>query len=193
MKKILIATRNKDKFRIISKLLKSVFTDYKFNNLDNVEKEIIDRKETGDIINRSYIKAKNVYDCLDEQKYDYIVGIDDGIKIRGKILENVKDYIKDIIDDKLLEENEIVYIVRAYTFFNKNGKSYSFITEIPFKYKKIDYDLKIEKDSYPLSHVLASLDKNIPVIKLNENESNDYYLLYSSEKFEKIEESLNDK
>lgn len=193
MKKILIATRNKDKFRIISKLLKSVFTDYKFNNLDNVEKEIIDRKETGDIINRSYIKAKNVYDCLDEQKYDYIVGIDDGIKIRGKILENVKDYIKDIIDDKLLDENEIVYIVRAYTFFNKNGKSYSFITEIPFKYKKIDYDLKIEKDSYPLSHVLASLDKNIPVIKLNENESNDYYLLYSVEKFEKIEESLNDK
>lgn len=193
MKKILIATRNKDKFRIISKLLKSVFTDYKFNNLDNVEKEIIDRKEKGDIINRSYIKAKNVYDCLYEQKYDYIVGIDDGIKIRGKILENVKDYIKDIIDDKLLDENEIVYIVRAYTFFNKNGKSYSFITEIPFKYKKIDYDLKIEKDSYPLSHVLASLDKNIPVIKLNENESNDYYLLYSFEKFEKIEESLNDK
>lgn len=193
MKKILIATRNKDKFRIISKLLKSVFTDYKFNNLDDVEKEIIDRKETGDIINRSYIKAKNVYDCLDEQKYDYIVGIDDGIKIRGKIFENVKDYIKDIIYDKLLDENEIVYIVRAYTFFNKNGKSYSFITEIPFKYKKIDYDLKIEKDSYPLSHVLASLDKNIPVIKLNENESNDYYLLYSFEKFEKIEESLNDK
>lgn len=193
MKKILIATRNKDKFRIISKLLKSVFADYKFCNLDDVKNEIIEKKETGDIINRSYVKAKNVFDSLDTNVYEYIVGIDDGIKIKGVIIENVKEIIRDIIDDKLLNEDEIVYIVRAYTFINKKGKSHSFITEIPFKYKKIDYDLKIEKNSYPLSHVLASLDKKIQVIKLNEDDSNKYYLSYSIEKLKEVEDLLNDK
>ena len=33
--------------------------------------------------------AKNI-----KAEYDYIIGVDDGIKIKEKMIENVKDYIK---------------------------------------------------------------------------------------------------
>ena len=65
MKKILIATRNKDKFKIISKLLSiESFKDYKFISLNDIEEDIIDKKEVGDVINRSYEKALNVYENM---------------------------------------------------------------------------------------------------------------------------------
>jgi hypothetical protein len=182
MKKILIATRNIDKFKIVSKLLKSVFSDYDYFSLNDINKEIIDKKENGDIINRSFEKAKNVFDSL-KKDYDYIIGVDDGIKIQGIIRENVKDYVQSIINDELLDQNEIVYIARAYTFFSKEGNNYSILTEIPFKYKKLAYKLEIKKDTYPLSHVLTPLNSNIPVSKQSEEESNEYYEIYSKEKF----------
>ena len=166
MNKVLIATRNKDKFKIVSKLLTSIFKNYKYYNLNDLDEEIIDKKESGDVINRSYEKAKNAYDSIKNNDFKYIVGIDDGIKIRDEILENVKELIKPIINDEYLNNDEVVYIVRAYTFFSNTGDYYKILTEIPFKYKKITYNLEIEKNSYPLSHVLRTLDsdKTLPLI-----------------------------
>ncbi len=188
MKKILIATRNKDKFKIISKLLSTdFFKDYEFYSLSNIEDNIIDKKEQGDVINRSFEKAMNIYDNISSNCYDFIIGIDDGIKMKNKIIENVKDYIKPIIDDKYLSQNEIVFIVRAYTFISKNGKYKSIITEIPFKYKKLEKEFNIEDNSYPLSHVLTPLDSFKTVTELSSEESNNYYLNYSKEAFDEVE------
>lgn len=193
MNKILIATRNKDKFKIVSKLLTSIFKDYEYYNLNDLDEEIIDKKESGDVINRSYEKAKNAYDSIKNNDFKYIVGIDDGIKIRGEILENVKELIKPIINDEYLNNDEVVYIVRAYTFFSNTGDYYKILTEIPFKYKKITYNLEIEKNSYPLSHVLRTLDSDKTVIEQNFDESNNYYLKYSENKFKDVEEYFDDK
>lgn len=192
MKKILIATRNKDKSRIVSKLLNPFFNDYTFYNLNDIEDEIIDKPETGDVINRSYEKAKNTFDCIKNNDYEYIIGVDDGIKIKNEMIEKVKDYIKPIIDDKLLEKDEIVYIVRAYTFINTEGKKYSILTEIPFKYKKLNYTLEIKKDTYPLSHVLTPMDSDLPVIEINPEKSNEYYTKYSKDRFLEVQEYFND-
>ena len=149
MNKILIATRNKAKFKIVSKLLSiSIFKNYKYYNLNDLDEEIIDKKENGDVINRSYEKAKNAYDNIKNNDFKYIVGIDDGIKIRGKIIENVKELIKPIINDEYLNNDEIVYIVRAYTFFDNTGNYYKILTEIPFKYKKIAYYLEIVGNAF---------------------------------------------
>lgn len=192
MKKILIATRNKDKFKIVSKLLKSsVFNNYAFFSLSDIEEKIIDKKEKGDLINRSFEKALNVYDSLKTNDFDFIVGVDDGIKIKGKIIENVKDYIKPIINDELLSENEVVYIVRAYTFINNKGKKHSFLTEIPFKYLKDSCNITLEENSYPLSYVLAPLEFDKKVVELSDDESNDYYLKYSIDKFKEVIEKYN--
>ena len=191
MKKILIATRNKDKYKIVSKLLSAkTFKNFKFISLNEIKEDIIDKKEVGDIENRSYEKAINVYKSLKNNIYDYIVGIDDGIEIRGNIIENVKEYIKAILDNKYLKENEKVYIVRAYTFINKKGKFKIIFTKIPFKYKKLEKQIKIEENSYPLSHVLTPIDSNQRIIDLDEYDTNKYYLNYSEDKFNEVEKYL---
>lgn len=191
MKKILIATRNKDKYKIVSKLLSAkTFKNFKFISLNEIKEDIIDKKEVGDIKNRSYEKAMNVYKSLKNNIYDYIVGIGDGIEIRGNIIENVKEYIKAILDNKYLKENEKVYIVRAYTFINKKGKFKIIVTKIPFKYKKLEKQIKIEENSYPLSHVLTPIDSNQRIIDLDEYDTNKYYLNYSEDKFNEVEKYL---
>lgn len=187
MKKILIATRNKDKFRIISKLLSTNnFKDAAFYSLNDIEENIVDKKETGDIINRSLEKALNAYNNIKED-YDYFIGVDDGIKMKGKMIENVKDYIIPIIEGNYLTDNEKVYIVRAYTFIDKKGNHKSIVTEIPFEYKKLQKKFDILENSYPLSHVLSPVGSTKVVSGLSIEESNTYYLKFSKSKFEEIE------
>ena len=184
--KIIIATRNKDKFKIVSNLLQiNNFKNSEFYSLNDLKETITDKKEEGTIIERSKAKALNVYENIKE-KCDYIIGIDDGIKMKGKIIENVKDYIKDVVEGKYLEEKEKVYIVRAYTFINKEGKTKSIITQIPFEYIKPKEKITIKENSYPFSYVFSALDLGKPIIDLNEEEEYKYYLKYSKEKFNEV-------
>jgi len=193
MKKILIATRNKDKYRIISKLLGTKnFEDYEFISLNDIEDIIEDKKEDGDVINRSYEKALNVYNNLKNNIYDYIVGIDDGIKMKGQMIENLKEYIKPIMDNEYLKENEEILIVRAYTFINKKGEHKSIITEIPFKYIPLKENYEIKENSYPFSHVMAPLNSSKTVSEMNEDETNLYYLDFSKNAYNEVESYFHD-
>ena len=193
MKNILIATRNKDKFKLLSKLLSTeLLKDSKFFSLNDIEDEIEDKKEVGDIKNRSYEKAMNAYLSIKNNIYKYIIGIDDGIEMKGQMIENVKEYIKDILDDKYLKEDEIVYIKKAYTFIDKNGVFKTIVTKIPFKYKKLTNHFEIEENSYPLNHVLTPIDSNLRLVDIDEETTNNYLLTYSKEGFDEVEKFFND-
>ena len=192
MKNILIATRNKDKFKLLSKLLSTeLLRDSKFFSLNDIEYEIEDKKEVGDIKNRSYEKAMNAYLSIKNNIYQYIIGIDDGIEMKGQMIENVKEYIKDILDDKYLKEDEIVYIKKAYTFIDKNGVFKTIVTKIPFKYKKLTDHFEIEENSYPLNHVLTPVDSNLRLVDIDEEITNNYLLTYSKEGFDEVEKFFN--
>ncbi len=192
MKNILIATRNKDKFKLLSKLLSTeLLRDSKFFSLNDIEDEIEDKKEVGDIKNRSYEKAMNAYLSIKNNIYQYIIGIDDGIEMKGQMIENVKEYIKDILDDKYLKEDEIVYIKKAYTFIDKNGVFKTIVTKIPFKYKKLTNHFEIEENSYPLNHVLTPVDSNLRLVDIDEETTNNYLLTYSKEGFDEVEKFFN--
>ena len=193
MENILIATRNKDKFKLLSKLLSTeLLRDSKFFSLNDIEDEIEDKKEVGDIKNRSYEKAMNAYLSIKNNIYQYIIGIDDGIEMKGQMIENVKEYIKDILDDKYLKEDEIVYIKKAYTFIDKNGVFKTIVTKIPFKYKKLTDHFEIEENSYPLNHVLTPIDSNLRLVDIDEETTNNYLLTYSKEGFDEVEKFFND-
>ena len=193
MKNILIATRNKDKFKLLSKLLSTeLLRDSKFFSLNDIEDEIEDKKEVGDIKNRSYEKAMNAYLSIKNNIYQYIIGIDDGIEMKGQMIENVKEYIKDILDDKYLKEDEILYIKKAYTFIDKNGVFKTIVTKIPFKYKKLTDHFEIEENSYPLNHVLTPVDSNLRLVDIDEEITNNYLLTYSKEGFDEVEKFFND-
>lgn len=193
MENILIATRNKDKFKLLSKLLSTeLLKDSKFFSLNDIEDEIEDKKEVGDIKNRSYEKAMNAYLSIKNNIYQYIIGIDDGIEMKGQMIENVKEYLKDILDDKYLKEDEIVYIKKAYTFIDKNGVFKTIVTKIPFKYKKLTNHFEIEENSYPLNHVLTPIDSNLRLVDIDEETTNNYLLSYSKEGFDEVEKFFND-
>lgn len=187
MEKILIATKNKDKYEIVKRILTAVNpTNYKFYSLYDIKNFKDDDKEVGDIEKRAYDKANNIFSSIDKNDFKYIIGIDDGIKMKGSLKENVKDYIEDIINDRYLVEGEEVEIVRAYSFLDENGKSTTITTEIPFKYHKIDSSFKIEENSYPLSHVLKPVNIDKTVAQMSNDESNNYYMKYSEEEIKKI-------
>lgn len=123
---------------------------------------------------------------MGKNDFQYIIGIDDGIKMKGKLRENVKDYIQAILDDKYLAEGEQVDIVRAYCFMEKNGTSNTVITEIPFRYKKINRKIELKEHSYPLSNVLMPFDSNKTVAEMDKEENNQYYLKYSEKKIKEV-------
>lgn len=187
MKKILIATKNKDKFEIVTKILNKINNAsceyYSLNDIKKLEKS---DKEEGNIEERAYNKANQIYSSIKENDFEYIIGIDDGIKMKGILRENVKDYIQDIINDKYLSEGEQVDIVRAYCFMNKKGEYKTVITEIPFKYQKFNGNLRIEENSYPLSNVLRTLSSNKTVAQMDKDENNQYYLQYSEKKIKEV-------
>ena len=187
MEKILIATKNKDKFEIVTKILNKInnlsYEYYSLYDIKNLEKS---DKEEGNIEVRAYNKANQIYSRIKDNDFKYIIGIDDGIKMRGILRENVKDYIEDVINDKYLSEGEQVEIVRAYCFMNEKGEYKTVTTEIPFKYQKYNGNLKIEENSYPLSNVLRPIDSDKTVAQMDKNENNQYYLKYSEKKIKEV-------
>ena len=187
MKKILIATKNKDKFEIVTKILNKINDEsYKYYNLYDIKNIENNDKEEGTIEARAFNKANQIYSSINENEFEYIIGIDDGIKMKGILRENVKDYIEDIINDRYLSQGEQVEIVRAYCFIDREGNYKSITTEIPFKYQKFNGNLKIEENSYPLSNVLTPLYSDKPVSQMNKDENNQYYLKYSEEKIKEV-------
>ena len=187
MKKILIATKNKDKFKTIKQVLgKIAKKEYEYYSLYDIEGIQKDEKENGTIDKRAYNKANQIYQSLPNNDYEYIIGIDDGIKLKGILRENVKDYLNEIINNNYLAEGEQIEIVRAYCFMNKSGEYKSTIIEIPFKYKKYNGDLKIEENTYPLIHVLTPIDSDKPVSEISNEDDINYCLKYTIEKVKEI-------
>ncbi|MBQ8044145.1 MAG: hypothetical protein IJ272_08390 [Clostridia bacterium] len=192
MKKVLVATRNMDKFDIVVKMLnKHAFKNYEYLSLNDINGSIAEEKEQGDITNRAINKALVARKSIRYDEFDYVIGIDDGIEMKGKIIENVKNYIGDIINNNYLIENERVNIVRAYSFVDKEMNHKEIVTKIPFKYKKSDRQIEPDKMGYPLSYVLTPINSDIPVAELNKEDSNNYYLSYSAKEIENVGEYFN--
>jgi predicted dinucleotide-utilizing enzyme len=185
--KILIATQNREKYHIVSRLIESVLA-YKidFASLNDLKEKIIEQKEAGSIEERASQKALNVYNNLITNDYDYIVGVDDGILMKNELHANIRDYLDAIVNHNYLNDGEIVCIVRVFAFVNKLGEVITITTRIPFEYKKIDIPVNIVESTYPLSRVLTPLgNPNITVTDMNEAEISQYYLKYSTEALKK--------
>lgn len=192
MKKVLIATRNVDKFTIVTNLLEtSIMKDCEFYSLKDVS-GIIDKKEVGDVLNRSKEKALNVYQNIENNDFNYIIGIDDVIKMKNEIHENIKDYLNAILFENYLEENEIISIVRAFTMIDQSGNVNSTVTEILYEYHPLTFELSLKENSYPLNYVMANIDSKKTVAEMTEKEANDYFLKYSEKSLQDLINTMND-
>ena len=189
MKKVLIATTNKDKFSVVSKILeKTIFPKDKYEIMAlTTDMNIPDEKEVGSNIERARSKAINAYTHLKGYNFDYIVGLDDAIFIKGTLQPNVKEYISKILFDNYLSVGERYEFNRAYCIIDKDGKMYETSIGVPYEYKPLDHSVNLKEYSYPLSMVSCPIGKNIAVSDLSEEESTEYFLKYIKDDIMKLD------
>ena len=189
MKKILIATTNKDKFKIVSYILRraGISEDlYEILSLNDINYDGPDIIEVGDILKRARVKAETIKNFFQNEIYDYFIGIDDGIILKGNMIENVKEYIKKILYENYLSEGEKIIFPRAYCIIGRdNNQVFQDVIEIPYVYMPRD-NVSVEKCSYPLSQIAVPIGYDKPIIELTIEESNDYYWKYSEVKIKKL-------
>lgn len=180
VKKVLIATTNNDKYDAVSKIFgKTIFppTEYELQQLSQ-DMNLPDEKENGTNIERARAKALNAFEHLKQYKFDYIVGLDDAVFIKGKLEPNIKEYLNKILYENFLDDGEEYAFNRAYCIINKDKKIYEVALQIPYIYKGLKGDYKIESYTYPLSRVSYPIGYDIPICDLNEKDEINYYLKY---------------
>ena len=197
MKNILIATKNEDKYKIVFYLLEKICfpktANYKFYSLTDIEYDGPEHKEEGTLLERAEKKAKIIKNYLvknNKNIYEYIVGTDDGIFMKGKLDENIKNYLKKILYGNYLEENEEICFSRAYCVISKDDKIFRTITKVPYKYKP-KKNAEIKENSYPLSQVCVPFGLDKSLSELNINEGFSYCYNYSKENLMKLNEEIN--
>ena len=180
MKKVLIATTNKDKYNAVSKIFKKTIfpvNEYEIQKLDD-SMNLPDEKEYGTNVERARAKALNAFNHLQEYGFDYIVGLDDAVFIKGRLEANIKDYLNNILFENYLNDGEEYAFDRAYCIIDKEKNLYEVNLKIPYIYHDLKKEYIIEKFTYPLSEVSYPIGYNVPISKLNEADELNYYLKY---------------
>ena len=180
MKKVLIATTNRDKYNAVSKIFKkTIFPDdeYEIQKIDD-RMNLPDEKECGTNVERARSKALNAFNHLKEYGFDYIVGLDDALFINGKLEANVKDYLNKILYENYLNDGEEYAFNRAYCVIDKKKNMYEVDLKIPYIYHGLKKDYTIKNFTYPLSQVSYPIGYDVPISELNEDDEINYYLKY---------------
>lgn len=193
MKKVLIATTNKDKFNIVSNMFqKTIFPKSKYEIIPLTDKmKVPDVEEEGTNKERAKRKALTAYNYLEDYHFDYIVGLDDAIYLKGMLDPNIKKIMCKILFQNYLEDGEEYGFNRAYCILDKYGKVYEMSIDTPYIYHDLKEDYKIEEHTYPLSKVSYPLGYDKPVCDLTEEESNEYYLSYAISELERFKNKNN--
>ncbi|MBR2704470.1 MAG: hypothetical protein IKE91_03275 [Clostridia bacterium] len=193
MNKILIATTNVDKYSVVTYLLKKAgLDDYLYQSLNDINYDGPDKKEKGTIAERAENKAKVVKEYLDDNNindFEFIIGIDDGIFIKGALQENIKDYIKKILYENFLSDGEEYAFYRAYCLISKSGDIFKTETKTPYSYKYKD-GAAFYENAYPLSQVSVPNGYDIAVAELSEEEGNEYAWRYAKDKLNELVNSI---
>lgn len=195
-KKILIATKNKDKFIMVSGMLKkSGLEDFKFINLHdlNIQEDI---EEKGSILNRAKQKADFFSDIIFKMKIIDIMavlGVDDGLVLPGskKIISNSKETTDRILEGKIISDGEIITIAKAYALNLPDiNTQKTCISSIPYIYLGNKENIKREEKGYILSYVVGMLGSKSPLSAASDEECLNYYLKYSRTELSKLCEIL---
>lgn len=191
-KKILIATKNKDKFLIVSGMLKQLGLEkYKFVSLKDLGINE-DVEEKSSVLNRAKQKADFFAKIIKKKKINGIsavLGKDDGIVLPGskRIITNSKETTDKILTGKIISAGEIIIIASAYAlnFLDKNIRA-SCITKHPYIYLGNKENVKRKEGGYVLNYVVAPLGSKKPLIATSKKDCFRYYLKHSKKELNKL-------
>ena len=177
MKEVLIATTNKDKYDAVSTIFKNtIFKENKYE-ISRMTKNIPEEQEVGDNVQRARNKALNAYKYFKDD-YDFIVGLDDAIRVNGKLEPNIKKYLDKILYENYINDGDEYSFNRAYCIVDKKGKLYETTIDIPYIYHPLKDRMELKACTYPLSKVAYAIGYNKPISDLNKEEETEYYLKY---------------
>ena len=148
MKKVLIATTNIDKYKAVSKVFENTIfpkDEYIIESLSNIKLNLKDEKEIGTNLERARTKAINAFNALKESdyNYDFVVGLDDALRVKGVLEANIKKHIDEILYGNYFSEGEEYAFNRAYVIIDKNMKMYETAIDIPYVYHGVKEKLQV--------------------------------------------------
>lgn len=184
---ILIATQNKDKFRIVADILEGIgLHNYHYASL--IDLQITEEmEESGTTEDRAKQKVLFYRELLDKkrllQDVAAIVGIDDGILIKKERFHTAesKEITDQILSGRRVGIGDEIVIRRSYFAVNiKTGEEFNHTTDVPFQFLGNPERITRHSGKYPLSYVIGHLDSNITVAN-NTTESNINYNVFHSQ------------
>jgi hypothetical protein len=187
--KILIATTNEDKFRIVRAMVEDVIPDAYLISLKEAKLDG-DVVEVGTMAERAVQKAKYFEERAEwygrGNEFDAIMAIDDGLSIQS---QEARPNSKELTDRILLGEWPVgspVGVVRAFALIKRGELPRVELTTVPFTFVGNPSNLKREGGKYPLSRVLAPFGMERPVIELSTQEENAFNLSHSAEALKRL-------
>jgi hypothetical protein len=190
--KILIATKNDDKFAIAKALIDNVFPErFEFIGLNDIETDF-DIEEIGSIEDRARDKARTYWTELNRlnklNEMYAAVGIDDGFSASADAPgdPNSKELTDKILSGAYLVKDETIWLKRAFAVANDELGILSAMTSIPFRYLGNSRGIVREEGVYPLSRALGPLGSSKTISQMDFNESIEYYLGYCKNELKKL-------
>lgn len=184
-KTILVATKNGDKFAIVSGILARLgLNEYEF--IDLYDLNITENmKEKGMISDRAKQKADFYEKIVIKKKIPKIIavlGIDDGLILPGrkKTSSNSKELTDAFLSGKLISVGDIVLLARAFALNVLGSKKHAVrITKIPFEFLGNSENIEKTEEKYSLNDVFGLCGNGRSVNTTSEEKCFEYYLRYS--------------
>lgn len=179
---VLIATRNTDKFSLVSQMIAMLFPNITLSSLSSARIDG-DIEESGTMEDRALHKAKFYYEQLKKMnrsaEFDAVLGIDDGIQIGGAVPSPNSYELTDNILNGMWPVGQEVVIVRAFSLVKQNGEEKTVTTCVPFVYLGNKNKIKREETTYPLNFVLGPVNSAVCYSELKPEEGNNYNVQHS--------------
>lgn len=187
--RVLVATRNYDKFGIVRRMVECVVTDAHLQALSdtNIPGDVV---EVGSIVERAAQKAEYFQDRLEHSgrsdEFDAVLAIDDGLRVgEDEPTPNSKE-----LTDKILRgewpKGTPITVVRAFALIRSGERVRTEVTEVPFDFLGNPSGVTREKGRYPLSQVLAPRGMDVSVSALPREIEDRFNLSHSTEAIKRL-------
>lgn len=185
--KILVATRNRDKFEIVKRLVQNAIKDSVLVSLasTDIDGDVV---EVGTIRERAIQKAKFFHQrCRDLGVQDEFAGtlaVDDGLAIDGADASPNSKELTDKILDSAWEVGTTINVVRAYALIIGDEVPRAVETHVPFEFLGNADGVKREDGQYPLSKVLGIPGGKHPMSELSPEQEDGHYSKFTNEQID---------
>lgn len=192
--KVIIATKNRDKFALVSNLLRRTgrFDGAKFFSLKDLDISE-DFEEIGNVQERALKKARDYAGVLQSKGLSgdvrCVIGVDDAMLVEkeGEIVVDSKTITDEILAGTRMALGERLIVVRGYGMIDmETGEDGTCETRSPFVFLGNE-DGVIRKDGeYPLSRVLAYEGDTVPTTERPWEVGMEYRWKHDHEPLEKL-------